>query len=211
VSYSIRAAIFKIQNSTGVSQLFVNDQGDIGLGVTTMNAKLHIAPASATVGMLIQGAVSQTADLLQAKNSSGTVLAKIDASGSLTVASATVNGNLTVNGHIITGGSTPSITAGAAACTSPAVSVSGNDTSGLITVTTGTGCTTGGTLATLTFAAAFGVAPKVTLSPAEVNAALSMAYVNSATITTGAFELATPTSVNPINTTTYKWYYHATQ
>ncbi len=55
---------------------------------------------AAGVGVLIQAAASQSGDLLQAKNSSSTVIAKIDASGNLTVQNATIQGTLAVTGNI---------------------------------------------------------------------------------------------------------------
>ena len=111
---------------------------------------------------------SNSTTAFQIQNSAGTPLLTADTAGmTITVKSLIVSANLTVNGHIISGGSAPGIAAGAAACTSPTVSIAGTDTAGLITVTTGTGCATAGKLATITFSAAFGVAPRVTLTPAE--------------------------------------------
>ncbi|HAC56647.1 TPA: hypothetical protein DCF80_04030, partial [Candidatus Saccharibacteria bacterium] len=125
------------------------------------------------------------------------------------VRSLDVTLNLTVNGHLISGGTTPGISAGTAACTSPTVSVSGTDTSGRITVTTGTGCASGGRLATITFATAFGAAPRVTLTPASQNAAGLTTYIDDSTISTTAFDLSTTTTA--ANSTTYRWYYHVIQ
>ena len=146
----------------------------------------------------------------QVQNSAGTPLFTADTSNmTVTVQSLVVSANLTVNGHIIGGGSTPGIAAGTAACTSPTVSVAGTDTSGLITVTTGSGCAASGKLATLTFATAFGSAPRVTLTPGGANAAGLVTYVDSATISTTAFDL--DTTATPGSTTTYKWYYQVIQ
>ncbi len=93
--------------------------------------------------------------------------------GTLTVKSAaTFNKALTVGGHIIganTSGST-TVAANTAVCgTGCTVTISGNDTSGLITVNTGTGVTAG-TLATVTFASDYGAAPRVILTPETVPA-----------------------------------------
>ncbi len=127
----------------------------------------------------------------------------------VTVQALVVTANLTVNGHIITGGGTPGIAAGTAACTSPTVSVSGDDTSGTITITTGSGCVSSGKLATVTFATAFGAAPHVTLTPGGSNALALGAYVDDSTISTTAFDLGT--SSTPANATTYKWNYWVAQ
>ena len=80
-------------------------------GTAPYNAlyKMKITPAEVDhVGLITSGKVGQTGDLLQARNSSDVVLAKIDASGNLTVKNATVQGTLTVTdsatfaGNVIT-------------------------------------------------------------------------------------------------------------
>lgn len=56
--------------------------GVFGVGVDNPLAQAHIVVSSAsTVGGIIQGAASQTADLQQWQNSSGTVLARITSAG----------------------------------------------------------------------------------------------------------------------------------
>ncbi len=118
---------------------------------------------------------------------------------------------LTLNGHIITAGTAPTIAAGAAACTTPTVSVVGNDTTGVITVTTGTGCAAGGELGTVTFNSAYGAAPRITLTPATDTAAALPTYIDDATISITTFKLNTPAATVPVDSTTYKWYYHVIQ
>ena len=152
---------------------------------------------------------STTAFRIQNANASTTVFNVDTQNATVTVSSLTVSGTLTVNGHLITGGSTPTITAGTAACTTPTVSVSGNDTAGLITITTGTGCAASGKMATVNFASAFASAPRVVLTAAESNAARKSYYVDSATITTAGFDI--DVTVSNTDTTTYKWYYHTFQ
>jgi hypothetical protein len=162
-----------------------------------------LPPASVTgSGMVLQGWQGQTSDLLQAKDSTGAVLAKIDATGSLTVVNATINGTLTINGHIVTGGSTPTIAAGAAACTSPTVSVVGTDTAGTVTITTGTGCSGTGTMATVTFASAFAATPRVSLTPGDTNSANLKFY---RTRSTGSFTVTA--AATPTDATTYTFDY----
>lgn len=80
----------------------------VGAASGSANARLHVKGTGndvASVGLLVQGAVSQSGDLFQAQNSAGTVLAKIDASGNLTVKSATVQGDLSVSGNATFSGS----------------------------------------------------------------------------------------------------------
>lgn len=58
--------------------------GNVGIGVTNPGARLQInTGAAGTIGQIIQGAASQTADLLQIQNSTGTVLSRFTASGAL--------------------------------------------------------------------------------------------------------------------------------
>ena len=117
--------------------------------------------------------------------------------------------NLTVNGHIITGGSTPTIAAAAAACTAPTVSISGTDTAGVVTVTTGTGCGATGQLATVTFASAFGATPKIVLTPASGETAALLGYQDDAALSTTGFHIGV--FGVPNDATTYKWHYYALQ
>lgn len=224
------ASAFQVQNAAGTTEFNVNTStGAVqvnGLLDTTGNTNLAIGYANATsitIGnsglnnltslygsTLIKSAGANSATAFQVQNTSGTALLTADTSGmKITVQALVVSTTLTVNGHIISGGSTPGIAAGAAACTVPTVSVSGNDTSGIITVTTGSGCSGGGTLATLTFASAYAAAPHVTLTPGSSTAQTLGAYVNNGTILTTS--VAIGTNNTPVNATTYQWNYLITQ
>ncbi len=215
---------FQVQNAAASSIFDVDStNGRVGIGTNTPANQLSInnlstadslaqvaisTKATTNKGLVIQGMNSQTADLFQTQNSSGTVLVGISAAGALSVVSATVSGNLTVNGHIITGGIAPTIAAGAAACTTPTVSISGNDNAGTITVITGTSCgATTGTMATVTFNSAFGSAPKVMLTPVNIESA-SLAGYNGA-VSTASFTL--DTTIAPTDATTYKFNYLTVQ
>jgi hypothetical protein len=70
------------------------------------NTQAAIGTSSAgNIGLMVQGAPGQTADLLNLQNSSGTSLDTFDANGNLTVNGTTqTNGNLTVNGTTQTNG-----------------------------------------------------------------------------------------------------------
>jgi hypothetical protein len=163
------------------------------------------ATGTGAAGSVIVRPPSDSATAFQVQNAanSTTVLAVDTTNKVVTVT------NLAVTGHIITAGSTPGIAAGAAACTTPTVSVTGNDTSGIITITTGTGCAANGTLATLTFATAFGAAPHVIITPGSAAALGLGAYIDDATVATTSFALGT--NATPANTTTYKWNYMVMQ
>jgi hypothetical protein len=103
----------------------------------------------------------QTANLLQALDSSGATLASISGTGDLSVK------NATINGHIISANAAGSTTAavGAGAGTGATCTISGNDTAGTVTVTTGASGVAVGTLCTVTFSANFGATPRVVLTP----------------------------------------------
>ncbi|HSX02359.1 MAG TPA: hypothetical protein VLI05_03535 [Candidatus Saccharimonadia bacterium] len=177
----------------------------VGIGDSASTGQqLRIATgAVSTIGLTVNGTIGQTADIAQF-NSGGAGSLIYSASSVLTL-----TGTLTVNGHVVTAGSAPGIAAGAAACTGPTVSLSGTDTAGLITITTGSSCGATGKLATITFANAFGAAPRVVLTPAEANAAGLRYYYDSATTSTTSFDLDTATA--PANTTTYKFSYQVLQ
>lgn len=134
------------------------------------------------------------------------MLAKIDNVGNLIVKAAIVNGTLTVNGHIVSGNASGTTTAAAdtATCTSPPVpTLSGTDTAGTVTVTTGTGCGATGTLASVTFATAYGSAPRITLTPRDLNATL-LRYYNGTAATTG-FTIDTGTATTDATTYTFNY------
>lgn len=191
------AGAIRLFNNTFVNWRNAANSADIGIRVDTNNT-LQLGAAATTLdtvadttigtsgttrkGLVIQGVASQTASLQEWQSSTGTVLASIAADGDLEVVDATVNGNLvvdgtatfngniTVNGHVITGntsGSTTVTVNTTGAGTGASASISGNDTAGVITINTGTGAAAG-TLATVTFANAFGSAPEVIITPKSI-------------------------------------------
>ncbi len=90
--------------------------------------------------------------------------------GSITISTINISGDLAFGGHIIPSGSQPSVRTSTAAGGGSA-SITGNDTAGTITITTGGSGTAAGEMAIVTFQKAFGSTPKVQLTP--VNAAAS--------------------------------------
>jgi hypothetical protein len=153
--------------------------------LTTADVTAQLAVSTGAVGnkgIVVQAVAGQTADLLQAQDSTGAVLASIDPTGKLTVKSAVVNGTLTVNGHVITGNAsgTTTATVGAQAGAGASVSVVGNDTAGTITITTGTG-TSAGDLADILFAAAYASSPHIVIAADNANAASLQAYRSAST------------------------------
>jgi len=114
-------------------------------------------------------------------------------------------------GHQVTGGTAPMLTAGSGAGTTPTVSVSGTDTNGVITVTTGTIPSASATVVELTFATAFAASPKsVHLTAANGStAALSGAgavWADVRNLSANGFSLNVGTAALAASTT-YEWYY----
>ena len=60
--------------------------GEVGIGVSSPGAQLHAQSKSASMkGMIVQGAASQSANLIEVQNSSGTVLSSFNSSGQIGV------------------------------------------------------------------------------------------------------------------------------
>jgi hypothetical protein len=211
---------FQVQqaNSTAVFGIDTS-KGRVGIGtaapanklsvntLTTANFTAQVAIGTAATtnkGIVLQGVASQTANLFEAQSSTGVVVASISPAGDLIVASATIKGVLTVGGHLITSGTAPTIAADTAACTTPTMSVVGNDTSGVITITTGTGCSVTGKMATVTFNSSFGAAPRVLMTPTNASSTDLKWYNGSATAT--AFTIDTATAPNDAATYTFNYW-----
>jgi hypothetical protein len=115
--------------------------------------------------------------------------------GSLTVQNITV-ANITVNGKIITAGNTPTAIVGLAAgvedtlnnIAAPTVTITGNDTSGTITIVAGAS-TTADELAELTFNSPFTGKPRIVFSPANRDSAKLGAYYDASTTTATSFSI----------------------
>jgi len=194
VYYDVNTALFYAGNGVafGGQALAVVVPG--AANTFTLGPQTIQAGAAANKVLIVQAAAGQTADLEQWQSSAAAVLFAIDSLG-----------------RPYTGNTTPTIVAGTGAGTSPTVSLSGTDTNGVITVTTGTSPATSATIATITFSAARANAPKtVHIAPAEANAgALSGAtqvVATAAGISTTAFTLTSGSSALTASTT-YKWYY----
>lgn len=133
----------------------------------------------------------------------GTVTAASLNVGSINISSINISGSLVFGGHIIPGGATPSARTSNAAG-GGSVTVSGNDTSGTITIKTGSGGA--GELAIVTFRSAFSTVPKIQLTPIN-EASSSLRYF--ATRTSNIFTINTATATAP--NTTYVFDYLVTQ
>lgn len=191
-----------ITNVAGSSVSAVFD-GYVGIGTTNPTTGLDVR------GSALFKNISDSTTAFQIQTSAGTAFFTADSTNSkVTVTNLVITASLTVNGHIISGNSsgTTTVAAGSAACSSPTVSIAGNDTAGVITVTTGTACAAGGTLATVSFANSYTSAPPVVITPQDSTSAALQTYATQGTAT---FVLGTNTTATA--TTTYKYNYLVVQ
>lgn len=109
----------------------------------------------------IQGQLSVQQSLQVSGN--GTFLGTVSAP-SLTVGSLQLNGDLNLTHHLTAGGSTPGRSNGSALGSGGTASVSGSDTSGSVTINTGSG-PSAGCYITVNFATRFNSTPHVVITP----------------------------------------------
>jgi hypothetical protein len=127
--------------------------------------------------------------------------------GTLTVTgSAQFAGNITIGGHLITGGVTPAAQAQTAAGSGASCTVSGNDTGGSITITTGASGLADGKQCVLTFHTAFGAMPNPVIAPRDKAGVQAQAFVDADT-----HSMTVEFSDAPAANTTYAFDYFNTQ
>jgi len=206
-------------NGDANSRLIVRGSGNLEWGNGTASSDVNltrsgtgaltaqgIGSATATT-LIVKGVSGQTSstDLLQAQDSTGAVLAKIDGAGNLSVKAATITGVLTVNGHIVTGNTSGSTTAAAqaGAGTTASCTVTGNDTGGRISIaSSGTG-QAAGAQCIVTFSSAFGSQPNPVITPTSANATAINAYLSAAT---GTFTVNFNTAPTAGQTYTFNYF-----
>ncbi len=176
----------------------------MGLFAVTTNylAQLMIQPISTTLpALLCRGNSAGTADLTDWQTGGGAIVAKINSIGAIFG-----------QHHHGLNTAAPTIAAGTGAGTTPTVSVAGNDTAMLVTVTTGTTPTASATVVTITYNATWAAVPKPILMPANAaSAALSgtaSVFITQGSTTTTTFVL-TVGSAALSAATTYAWTVHS--
>jgi hypothetical protein len=152
---------------------------------------------------------------------SATIGGNLTIAGGLSVEGMTTVADLTINGHIITSGSTPSVTALSASGTNASVTITGDDTAGTITITTGQSTTSiingktvvsgsgpgVGDISRLVFNKQYANLPHILITPNDSKSAGLMVYPDQQSVS--GFNVAikgTPTA-----NTTYSFEYFVVQ
>ena len=159
-------------------------------GNIKMNGALALPGITVSGTSTLNQIQAQTLNLSGAATVSGTLTARnglnVTGNGSftgnvsatqVTTGSLQLNGDLILTHHITGGGAIPGVTRGNAVGSGGTASVSGSDTSGSITINTGSG-PGAGCFATIDFTKSFGGTPHVSVTPIGAAAAGIPFYVN---------------------------------
>ena len=192
-----------ITNTTGT--------GNIGIGFNSMNSNntgtyntaigygTNITGDVTNASAIGNGATNGTANSIQLGNTSVT---KVSTSGTI-VTTADINAK-----HLKGNSGALSIAASTGAGTSPsAISVTGTDMSGVITLTTGSSPSINAILATITYNTAYSTAPVVVITPANA-ATASLVSAQAVWVNIGAANFTINTNATALTASTiYKWNY----
>ncbi len=140
------------------------------------------------------------------------VAGNLDIGSNLTVIGTTTTANLNITNHLITSGNVPSISVLPAAGTGAICTISGNDTSGSITLVTGTGAWTNGAQCSITFESSYTNAPHPVITPTNTAAAAS--YTSNAVqpyLTTNTTSMTLNFANADKASNTYTWNYFNSQ
>jgi hypothetical protein len=178
----------------------------IGSDVSRIVAFVNVSYYSSQADKVLQGGDATISSL----NVSGattlatlTVTGNASIGGKLTVASIDV-GTITVAGHIITTGTTPTGEVLGAVGTGAIITIDGNDTSGTITITTGTSAISAGDLTKIVYHQAFTKTPKVIL--AAQDEATTDAKIFPSAKSASEFKLRTSQVLPPNTTYTFDYF-----
>ena len=186
---SVYFEFFERDNSADATLTNLNDLNVAGDALFANNVSVtknfnvvgHSELASAEFsGDVVVGGELQTQTL--------TVGASASIAGSLTVSGNTEVNDLYINGKVITQGLRPTGVAGAAIGSGATFELDGTDTAGTVRFTTGTGSGLGEVL-DVSFAANYGDAPTILLTPANPAAADAKVLIDNSTVNVNGFEV----------------------
>lgn len=202
VAYQTTGIVTVTATDTGALLVQKADGTDIFKVDTTNSAVTLTSSASAAFGV---SKADGTRVLLVNANST---LVSVQNGGSLLVSSDTgTTENIRLwgsNGHITVGGPAPSVAVGAQAGSGASLgAVSGNDTSGRVTLTTGTGAAAG-SLVVVTFASSYATTPSNVVVNALSTNAGGLGHYTTSFSTTG-FTIACKTAPTSSAAMTFGW------
>lgn len=149
------------------------------LGVTNIRGQLTVAGPVNLQSPAILGAGATISGNL-AVSGNGSFGGSLSA-GVINARDVSVSGTLSLGGHLAITGQNPSVSPGSEAGSGASATVDGNDSSGTVTINTGTvgfqPQSVGGLLATVTFRAAYPRVPRIIISPVGQNAGTLDYYV----------------------------------
>ncbi|HVX24237.1 MAG TPA: hypothetical protein VG992_02745 [Candidatus Saccharimonadales bacterium] len=168
--------------------------GTVALSALTVSGSTQLGQLSVNKNLSVSGDTGIQGTLTVAKslqvNGNGSFSGSVTAP-QITTASLQLNSDLRLTHHIIAGGPTPGRTNGSALGSGGTASVSGSDTSGTITINTGSG-PNGGCFVTITFARAYSSTPHVLVTPVGSEAGSINYYVTRNTTSFSLCDEGTP-------------------
>jgi hypothetical protein len=198
----------------------LDDYTDSGPGLVMVFVKNFYYPGPTSGDYLQNGGnatlaslnVTGTAEFSNLNTSGTATITDLMVTGSASIGTLTVTGNahfagdISVDGHIITAGGQPTGQVLGAASTGASVTVDGTDTTGTITITTGS-APAAGDLAKILFSKTYGQAPHIVLSASNDKAA-GLRFFKG---TTSATDFMFNALDNPAPNTTYTFDYFIAQ
>ena len=168
--------------------------GNTAIEELNVNGKSSLSDLVLRKGLVVTGLThlqgQATFSQAVAVNNSLSVTGNVVVGGQLSVSTFSVQ-NIVIRSHIVTSGSTPSVSKGSAVGSNGTVTISGNDTAGIVSVNVGAGAS-GGILANVSFKTQYSATPKVVFSPVGTGGSF---YLTS--IGTDGFSIAVTSGLSP--------------
>lgn len=170
--------------------------GPVTLVGLTVSGKTNLDETQVSKNLAVAGDLAVQGGLTVQKsitvNGGGTFSGPLSAP-QITVSNIQLNGDLILTHHIIAGGPTPNRTGGPALGSGGSASVSGSDTSGTVTINTGSGAPAG-CFATINFAQKYNSIPRVNITPVGSDAGTLDYYVTRNTTSFSICDSTAPPS-----------------